>query len=137
MDGERFWLTTPTGRRALPQTFAVEMLRPTVITRTLVRATGYLDILDLSDGLPDAALIILKGLVRAASEAELSKRLAQMAADALSATLLDRDHRNPTPLIGGSLTASAYKGNTRFALVTLTLTPAKVPDPASLSPNFF
>ncbi|GAA4015524.1 hypothetical protein GCM10022631_29500 [Deinococcus rubellus] len=137
MSDERYWLTTPTGRRPLPRTLAPDSLAPTARTRTLVRAYGYLDVLDLSDGLPDPVPIILKGLVHAASEAELSRRLDQMAADARSATLLDREHRNPTALIGGSLVASAYKSNTRFALVTLTLTPAKVPDPASLSPDFF
>ena len=134
---ERYWLTTPTGRRPLDGSFVPDTFRPAVITRNLVRARGYLDVFDLSDGLPDPVPIVLKGLARAATEAELSRLLALWAADARAASLIDRDGRNGTALQGGSLIAVPLKTNSRFATVTITLISTQVTDPASLSPYFF
>ena len=134
---ERYWLTTPTGRRPLDGSFSPDIFRPATITRNLVRARGYPDVFDLSDGLPDPVPIVLKGLARAGTEAELSRLLALWAADARAASLIDRDGRNKTDLQGGSLIAVPIKTNSRFAAVTITLIPTRVTDPASLSPYFF
>lgn len=129
--GERYVLSTPTGEHVLDGTFRPGQMSPTARSHNLVRARGYRQIYDLSDGLPDPAPITLTGTLDAVTEDELSLLLRELRAAVRSATALTRNDRVSVPLLGASMLAAPNGDYSNSASVTLTLIPAAVPDEAS------
>lgn len=131
MSGDQlyYYLHTPGGRVALDGTFAPTGYRMTQTSSNLVRARGYRDMIDLSDGLPDPVPFQLSGEIRFRSESELSLALTELNTLVRSATAVSRDERAPIPISGASLYASPPGRNSGVAAVTLTFIPAEVPDP--------
>ena len=112
------------------------------MTRNLVRARGYRDVYDLSDGLPDPAPDTLTCQVWADTEDALASVLAEMQRRVRTATRLGRDSdtapgvsRWEAALLGGSLLAVPGDVST-VATVTLTVIRAQVPDVDGISPYF-
>ncbi|KEF35461.1 hypothetical protein RDMS_01525 [Deinococcus sp. RL] len=142
---EHYWLLTPDGEVALPQTLRPAALALTQASPNLVRARGYTQVYDLSDGLPAPASIVLQGTVigvhgeRFRSERELSLYLADLNRAVRAATHIRRDDREPVALQpGGFLHAVPMgRGPSCWAEVSLHLIPAEVPDPDSDSPLFW
>ncbi|KQR33114.1 hypothetical protein [Deinococcus sp. Leaf326] len=132
MSDEQYWITTPEKRRALPGTLKPEKLAPFTTTRNLVRAHGFRQTFDLSDGLPDPEAMTLTGKVYAESEAALSLWLRELRQDLRRATSYDRDGRRETPLLGADLVGVPTEERFSWmANLTLTLILAEVPDPDS------
>lgn len=144
--GECYWLLTPDGEVALPQTLRPAALAITQASPNLVRARGYPQLYDLSDGLPDPAPIVLQGTVigvhgeRFRSERELSLWLADLRRMVRAAYGLRRDDREPVTLHPGTGFVHAVpmgRGPSCWAEVSIHLVPAEVPDPDSDSPYFW
>ena len=128
MSGERYWITANGYRVALPGTFRPSTLSPRTVSYNLVRARGYTEVYDLSDGLPDPAPLVLVGEMEAATEAALAADLETWAAHVRDATSVDRDGRRPMVCRGGSLVAvPADESDSTRATVTITLILASVP----------
>lgn len=138
MSGERFWLSTPGGRIALPGTLRPNVLRPTARSPNLVRARGYRQTYDLSDNLPDPVPVTLTGEVEYRTEEELSRALAELRRDLRAATAIDRDGREPYELLSASVLAVPSEGdNSARATLTVTLILSEVPDPDEDSTFFW
>lgn len=130
MSGERYWLHTPQGRLPLPGSLKPTGTSPWTITHNLVRARGYREIYDTSDGLPDPVPRVLTGEVEFNTEEEADLFIAQLRRDLRAATAYDRDGRKPIPLQGASVVdAPADDRNSAKRLLTVTLLPTHVPDP--------
>lgn len=126
--GERYVLTTPQGEYVLDGTFRPSQLSPTARTPRLERARGYRQVVDLSDGLPDPAPLVLVGDMEAETEDELALALRELRRAARTATAITRNDRTPVPLLGASMVDVPSSDYSNAAQVTLTLIPAEVPD---------
>lgn len=125
---ERYVLTTPAGDYVLDGTFRPAQLAPTAQSHNLVRARGYRQVYDLSDGLPDPVPIVLTGTLERGTEDELSLELRELRGAVRVATLLSRNDRPGAPIVGGSMLTVPVGDDSNVAAVTLTLIPAAVPD---------
>lgn len=125
---ERYMLTTPGGDYVLDGTFKPAQLSPTTRSHNLVRARGYREVYDLSDGLPDPVPITLTGTVERGSEDELAADLRELRTAARTATAITRNDRTPVPLLGASVLAVPTGDDSNEAQVTLTFIPTRVPD---------
>lgn len=132
MSEERYWVKTPDSRVELPGTLKPDKLAPYTTTRNLVRARGFRQVSDLSDGLPDPEVMTLTGKVYARTEAELSLLLRELRRNLRRATHFDRDGRRETALLGADLVGEpTEEGLSWMAVITITLIFAEVPDPDS------
>lgn len=128
---ERYVLTTSGGEYVLDGTFRPAQLAPTGRSHNLVRARGYRQVYDLSDGLPDPVPIVLTGVLERATEDELSLELRELRGAVRAATLLSRNDRPGVGILGASMLSVPVGDDSNVAQVTLTLIPAEVPDEGS------
>lgn len=127
-------------RYDLPSSLRPGLFAPATRSPNLYRARGYLTVYDLSDGLPDPVPITLSGMVTAAHEDALSSLLTDLQYRLNAAVKLGRTS-SVTPsstrweidVLGGSMIAVPVSDDATDAELTLTLIPAQVPDPSSLS----
>lgn len=128
---ERYILSTPQGEYVLDGSFKPSSLSPTATSPNLVRARGYRQIYDLSDGLPDPVPIVLTGTVEASNEDDLALMLRELRGAVKAATRLTRNDRPGVTVLGGSMLAVPIDEDSNHASVTVTLIPAAVPNEGS------
>jgi hypothetical protein len=129
-ESEHYWLHTVQGRVPLPRTLRPGQHLPTGRTPNLVRARGYREVYDLSDGLPDPAPLTLSGVLECESEDALSLALAELRRQLRATFAFDRDGRRVMPVLGVSLISTPTESDdSSKASLTITLIPASVPDP--------
>lgn len=132
MPGLRYRLNCPDGDWELPGTMMPQtlMFEP---PQRLVRAFGYRQVYDLSDGLSAAEPLVLKGLLVTESEEELSLTLREWQRRAQVATGFDRGGRASTPLLSAVVFAAPSGNASNLATMTVRLTLLNVMDNADLT----
>lgn len=127
---ERYYLGGTATQFKLPASTKPSTLRPTAVPRNLVRARGHTRVIDLSDGLPDPAPIVLTARVVFPTERELSAYLAGLHVVVRGCTSVWRGdasgQRGVTLCQGGDMVASPIEGHSGAAEIVISLVPSQV-----------